>query len=678
MTKRLLHYLALAGGICLGIVLLVATMGRACWHLSGVVHSGLPDARAPAASELHPTRARGTHSVGEWPAERGRNFREAPMLHARVVAGELPPVALRLPENPLVIHPPERIGPYGGTWKRLATSAVDVGIVFWRVSCERLVQWGPMGRKILPNLASSWQVDDESRTFTFRLRRGVRWSDGHPFTADDIIFWYRDVLLNPHLTPVIHPQFRRGGQVVRVRKLDDYAVQFSFKEPHVLFLQMMASSRAGGEYNPAIYPAHYLKQFHPKYVPAEVLDAKVKAAGFSFWYQLFRDRRGTRNVDLPRLSAWVVARPPPAQPAILERNPYYWKVDTRGNQLPYIDRIAVQILAPETLTLRAISGDIGMQGRHLDFSNYPLFMENRRRGGYRVLRWINSKGTRYILAPNLNHKDPVLRRIMADRRFRIALSVAINREELNEVVFFGIGTPRQAAPPPFSPFYSPEYAEAFTKYDPEMANRLLDEMGLDRRNGAGVRLRPDGKPLVLRIEMSTAFAANAKLYQLVADHWSAVGVKTELKLLARQLWNQRHYALIHDVAAFEGASDLNPLLDPRWLFPAGEDSYQGISYAYWFKSGGRAGEKPPREIRECMEIFRRIESTPDENERMRLFRRLIELNRRNLWIIGTVGDVPAIYVVKNTFRNVPEVAVDGSNLRSPSNTAPECYAIVPE
>lgn len=670
--KRFLQCPAMAVGVCSGAVILVALMGQACWHLGGAGHEQLPGSQRPIVLQSNATEGKGTHSVGEWPAESGQKFHEAPMLQAQVAAGQLPPVSQRLPEDPLVIHPAEQMGPYGGTWKRLASSRIDLNFIR-NATCERLVKWGPMNRQILPNLAKRWRVEDDSRTFTFWLRKGVRWSDGHPFTADDIMFWYEDVLQCPDLIPIIPPMFKKGGEVVKVVKLDDYTVQFWFKEPHPLFLGMMAGALAGGEFIPVAYPAHYMKQFHVRHVPKEELEKKGRALGLQLWTQLWGNRRNSVNPEMPRLEAWLMTKPPPARPVVMERNPYYWKVDPEGRQLPYIDRITFEIMSPEVLNLRAISGEIGMQGLHLEFSNYPLYMENRKRGDYRVLRWIDQVGTRKILGPNLAHKDPVLRQILRDRRFRIALSVAINREELNEAVFFGVGTPRQASPPPISPFYSPEYARAFTEYDPDRANRLLDEMGLDRRDSEGVRLRPDGKPLRLRIEMSTVYGADAKLYQLAADYWTAVGVKAELKQTALLLYIYRQQALTYDVGAYVGGASLYPLLDPSCLFPGGGDSYQAYSYRHWFQSGGKSGQTPPPEVRACMALFRQIERTPDADERMRLYRKIVELNRRNLWIIGTVGDVPIIYLVKNSFRNVPEVAVGG--MRAPGGTALECYAI---
>lgn len=674
MAKRLLLLLAGLAAVYLGFLVLVQLLGRATWRLSGAGDVALEELAGIEAPERHPTEAKAIHRVEEWPAERGRTFAEAPMLRQRVEAGELPPVAERLPEDPLVVVPPDQAGPYGGTWARLATGPSDVGIYEARLAYEGLVRWGPMGKEILPNLASRWTIEDGGRTYTFWLRRGVRWSDGHPFTADDILFWYRDVVLNEELTPVVSRDLRRGGEVVELEKLDDTTVRFRFAEPHGIFLQTLAASLG---YIPVRYPAHYLKQFHAAYAPEAELEAMAQEEHFDFWYQLFGNKADWNNPDCPRLWAWVVVDPPPAQPAIFERNPYYWKVDPEGRQLPYLDRVSFDIFDNETINLKAMNGEVGMQGRHLAITNYPLFMENRSRGGYRLFHWINSGGGENILALNLNHKDPVLREIFGDRRFRIALSHAIDRQELNEVCFFGIAKPRQVCPPAASPYYVADYEAAYTEYDPEKANRLLDAMGLEEKNAEGVRLRPDGRALSIRIEVPSVFVTTL-LYELVARYWTEVGVKTEMKLEARQLFYQRKAALLHDVGTWGAADEVLPIMDPRWFLPYSPESIWAIGYARWFTSEGKAGEEPTGDLRKAIELYRQILQTPDPDEHVRLFKRIIELNRRNLWVIGTLGEIPSPFVVSDRFRNVPQVAISGWVFRTPGNTAPECYALVEE
>ncbi|MBS10189.1 MAG: hypothetical protein CME19_01130 [Gemmatimonadetes bacterium] len=611
------------------------------------------------------------HSVCEWTSDHG-SFSESPLLAARVQASKLPTVEKRIPTQPLVVVPPDQNGPYGGTWTRLGTGPKDINIVEARFAYEGLVRWGPWGKKILPNIARKWEVTEEGRVFTFWLREGMRWSDGHPYTADDIVFWRDEILLNKEITPVIKRELKRAGEPVQVEKVSDYVVRFRFKEPHGLFLKGLAT---GLGYEIAREPAHYLKRYLPKFCGQAYIDSLAAVNGFDHWVPYFKTLREWRNVDLPRTWPWVIKEPPPAQPAVLERNPYYWKVDPEGNQLPYIDQMTFDVFDQETINFKAINGEMGMQGRHLIFDNFPLFMENTAKGGYRVVKWPSGSGSPLLIAPNLNHKDPVLRALIENRRFRIALSYAINRQALNEIAYFGIATPHQVAPPPLSKYYSESFAKAYTEYDPERANALLDELGLTERTSRGIRLRPDGEPLVVYIETTSL---NNRALELVAADWTAVGVKAEVKEKARQLFWENQKAMNHDFATWGGADEFEPTLDPRWLVPWNDSSIHAQNYARWFRTGGRQGEKPrDADMLRVMELYRQIETSMDPEAQARYIEEVLDLNEKNLWVIGTVGRTPSIFLVKDTFVNVPEKALAGWSFRCPGNTAVECYAIDP-
>jgi peptide/nickel transport system substrate-binding protein len=610
------------------------------------------------------------HHVEEWGGEPGA-FTEAPILAERVKASNLPPVVDRLPSEPLVIVPPHQNGPYGGTWNRMGTGPQDINIVEARFAYEGLVRWGPKGKEILPNVAKKWEVSEGGKVFTFWLREGMRWSDGHPFTTDDIVFWRDEILLNKEITPVVSRGFKRGGVPVEVEKVSETVFRFRFSEPHGLFMKSLASGRG---YECTKEPAHYLKKFLPNFVGQAYIDSLANDAGFDHWSPYFNTLREWRSVDLPRIWPWVIDIPPPARPAVLVRNPYYWKVDPEGNQLPYIDRMTFEVYDAETINFKAINGEMGMQGRHLLFDNFPLFMENREKGGYRVVQWMTSSGGSLLIAPNLNHKDPVLRKLLEDRRFRIALSHAMNRDAVNEIAYFGIGEPRQLAPPPMSDYYSESYAKAYIKYDPDKANQILDGIGLTERTATGIRIRSDGEPLVVYIETTSL---NNRALELIAADWTAVGVKTEVKEKARQLFWENQKAMNHDFATWGGADEFVPTLDPRWLVPWDESSIQAQAYARWFRTEGRQGEEPTGDLLEVMQLFKKVEGTTDEAEQIRTMKDVIDLNEKNLWIIGTVGQTPSIYLVKDTFVNVPEVALSGWSFRTPGNTAVECYAIDP-
>ncbi|MEE3233353.1 MAG: ABC transporter substrate-binding protein [Candidatus Latescibacterota bacterium] len=642
------------------------------YWLSGSEDLDFSVVRSKLSPNRQPLKAKALHTIAEWNADKIAEFSQAPSLDDQVFNDLLPPVKHRLPTNPLVISPAHQTGPYGGTWTRYGTSPSDIGIFHHRLAYDGLVRWDPMGQKILPNLVTHWNVTDEGRTYTFYLRQGVKWSDGHPFTADDIIFWYQDVLLNADLTPVVPVEYQKNGKTVEVTKLDDFTIRFTFSTPSGLFLKRLASNLS---YNLVHYPSHYLKRFHPNYQTVEEIEKHAHENGKDFWYQVFQDKHDYRNVDCPRLWAWTVSKPPPARPAEFIRNPYYWKVDPDGRQLPYIDRITFDIYDLETINIKAINGEIGMQGRHLTFQNYPIFMANQERGEYKLRHWIDGGDGTTAVVFNLNHKDPVLRSIFNKRDFRIAMSLAIDRDAIREAAFLGVGESRQISPPPISLYHVPEHAYGYLEFNPEESNRLLDGIGLTQVDQRGIRLRPDGQPIKVNIETSSTMLGAGKMFEMIAANWRAVGVDAKVKSQARQLYAQRRNALLCDVLVWGGAGEIIPTLDPRWFLPYSMSSFHGLDYARWYRSGGTKGTKPPKEMLRALELFTQLESTIDEQEQIRLFKQIIKINLENLWVIGTVGAIPQLFIVNNNFRNVPEVAVGCWPLRTPGATAPESYAI---
>lgn len=601
-------------------------------------------------------------------------YNEAPMLAELVKEGKLPTVDKRLPQDPLVVTPLEEIGQYGGTWRRASVGVSDVGILNSRITYENLVRWSADGKKVIPNVATKWVISDGGKTFTFHLRKGIKWSDGQPFTADDIIFWYKDVLLNKDLTPVFPTWLTVEGKPGRVEKIDDYTVAFKFDAPYGLFLQILAGPNALGITQ---YPAHYLKKFHISYVSKEKLESMAKEAGFQLWHQLFWNRQSWQNPDCPRIWAWVVTTPPPSPSVIATRNPYYWKIDTAGNQLPYIDKIRFDIVENvEVLNMKAMAGEIDMQFRHIVWTNYTLFMENKDKGNYRILKWISAEGSNALLMPNLNHKDPVLRRLFENIDFRRALSLAINREEINQIAYLGMGKPRQAAVIPQCPYYKPEYEKAYAEYDPTKANQLLDKIGLTKRDKDGFRLRPDGKTLTVTIEYASIFGPWTDVVTMVKKYWEAVGIKTLIKEESRDLFTTRAQAGELDIGIWTMDRCFTPLVEPLyWLpgMPSGTPPNNANEYWRWYRTGGKEGEKPPEDIVKVYQLYDKAKSTTNEIARTNYAHEIMRLNAKNLWVIGIVGVLPQIVIVKNNFRNVPEIAIQDWLQLTEGNTFPEQY-----
>ena len=357
------------------------------------------------------------------------------MLAELVAKGELPPVDQRLPENPAVVEPIKSIGKYGGIWRRMTLGTRDIQLDT-RMGYEPLVRWDSTGKKVVPGLAEDWKISDGGRTYTFHLRKGLRWSDGHPLTSEDFAFYFQDVLGNKELSPIFPAWLVVGGEPVQFSAPDECTLVFTFAEPFGVFLEGLAYRG-----HTLVHPKHYLKQFHPHYVAEEELQRRAEQEGANHWRSIYGQRSVLNvNPDLPTCKAFRLITEPPASLIIAERNPYYWKVDPEGNQLPYIDQIRyTDVQNNEVVTMKAMNGDVDFQARRIDASSYPVFMESREKGQYRVMRDLAPDTV--CLYVNQYSKDPELRPILQDARFRIALSLAVNREELISVLYSGMAVP---------------------------------------------------------------------------------------------------------------------------------------------------------------------------------------------------------------------------------------------
>ncbi len=601
-------------------------------------------------------------------------FNEAPALAARVASGELPPVDQRLPPSPAVVPPVDRPGTYGGVWRRAYTGLSDL-VGLRRVLYDPLVRWSP-DLKVVPNLAEKWETDEKGSVFTFHLVKGVRWSDGAPFTADDIMFYFEDILFNKEVTPSMPKWIAPSGTPPKVTKIDDYAFRIEFDQPYSIFLEQLACPAAMAL---VTNPKHYLKKFHKKYAKPEDLEALMKEAKASTWVKLFQDHSDVQHAifldkDLPTILAWTIKVPAPAKRFVMERNPYYWKVDTAGNQLPYIDGIVNDLQAEaQTILLKAIAGEIDFQGRSLGgMQNSVLLRSSEAKGKYKLVPKTGTASVGVLLAPNLNHKDPVMRTIISDPRFRIALSHAVNRNEINKIVYRGKGNPRQAAPLKESLYYSPSYEKAYVAHDPAKAASLMDEMGL-KIGPDGKRMRPDGKPLQLSLDVMVKIQSWVDTAEILASNLKSLGIETEVKSETMELFRQRTLTAAHDIALWPGDGGIECLLEPRWYFPYSSESLNAPLYGQWYQSGGKKGEEPPQTIKEIMETYNQILRTTAEEKKKELFGKIISANEKNLWVIGLVQDPPDYYVVAKNMFNIPKSDFQSWTYPNPGPIHPEQF-----
>jgi len=610
-------------------------------------------------------------------------YKESPMLADLVKQGKLPPVQERLPEEPLVIIPHEEVGQFGGTWRRVWKGLADQWGIY-KIVEPHLVYWDMEGGSFLPGLAKAWDILEDGRVYIFYLRKGVKWSDGHPYTVDDILFWVEDMVANNDLTPTKPEWFRIGGQETKVTKIDDYTIKFEFGKPYALFMLQVAYSTG---FTGA--PKHYLKRFHPKYTPMEKIEAEMKkVSGVNTWVDLFNQKNNiVRNVELPVLGTWKAITDPTEPFYVLERNPYFWAVDIEGNQLPYIDYIRHEYVTDnEIILLRAISGQIDMQWRHIGglaagAGNYTLLKENEKKGDYRVLNWIAANGSVSRVSLNPAHPDPVLRKIFNDVRFRRALSLAIDREEISEVLFNGMAKPRQASFVSGSAYYDPEWEKAYADYNPDLANKLLDEMGLKWNAKREYRLLPDGRPLRFTVELTGQM--HADVWTIVKEHWKRIGVWIEVNNIERSLLETRMGTGEYDAAVWAFDRAAQPLASPMLTFPA-VTQYGDWWYAPWStwlqaylkgETPPADAEVPPQEVIRLVDLWQMIQTATSDEEIKEYMREVTKIHRENLWLIGTVGEDLSPAIVKNNFRNVPEKIVTDDVLRSPLNAMPMQFFI---
>jgi ABC-type transport system substrate-binding protein len=538
----------------------------------------------------------------------------------------------------------------------------------------------------VPNVAESFEASDDATSYTFKLREGLRWSDGAPFTADDIMFWYEGVSLNAELTP------NRGANPPVVEKLDQYTVKFVFEEPNGLFLPTLAT--LAGDYATR-YPKHYLEQFHPTYNP-DGIEALVKESGAANWVELFQ-RKGAAvsgtpydamwsNPELPRLHAWVITTPyGESTQVVAERNPYYFKVDPDGNQLPYIDRVVYEVVqSADVLLLKALNGEIDMQDRNLaTLPNKAVFADSMEQGGYRFFDTIPATMNTCLINLNLNHKDPGKRELFQNKDFRIGLSYAINRQEIIDLVFVGQGEPFQAAPRPESPFYDEQLAKQYTEFDLAKANEHLDKAGLAERDSEGYRLGPDGKRVSFIVEIATGFSqAHVDVMQLVATQWKEVGIEAAIKPVDRALFDMLRLANEYDAVVWDGAGGLDVLQNGNYYFPRSNRSDFAQAWATWYinregDGAQTAPEEPPAAVQKQMELHDQLLRTSDPAEQDTLMREILAIAGDEFYTIGISLPSNTYGIVKNNFRNVPTVMPNGFLYPHPAPTNPSQYFIQP-
>ena len=592
--------------IALGVLLPVLSLAAAAWYTSAPPVAGGENDHPPLVGRLQGPEV--VTDAALYPSK----LAEAPMLAARVAAGALPPVAERLPvrEDLLVLKPLEQVGTYGGTWRRGFTGPADAENGNRLSAAEKLIFVDYTGTQSRPSVAKSITVNEDGTVFTLALRRGHRWSDGHAFTADDIIWWYEHVWLNREIAPTVTAELSINGKQGRIEKVDDHTVRYVFPEPYYLFEEILrADTWLGG--GPARYgsgssifgmggyaPAHYMKRYHPAFTPREQLDRAMREGRYNSWVELYLAKNNwSLNPDKPVLGPWRTVSPINTALWALERNPYFYQVDVAGNQLPYIDRVEMTLAEDlEVLNMRAIAGEYDFQSRHIMVDKLPVFLQARKAGNYRVHVNKSLTGGAACVFFNLAYDgDREIQRWQNTADFRRALSLAIDRAQINEIFYLGLGTPGSHAiseEHPHNP--GPEWRTRWSTYDPERARALLDAAGLAKKDPQGFRLRTDNGQR-LRLEILTWDYQNQDytgMAEIVARNWAAVGVYADVVEVERSHGQHRQLANANQIELTEAPGTDTIWANPQNMLPINFQTRLGIPFARWYATAGKAGVKP--------------------------------------------------------------------------------------
>ncbi len=590
----------------------------------------------------------------------GSELIEPPDLAAAVDDGTLPPVRERLPETPAVVDMSgegRSIGAHGGTLNILMGRAKDIRMMMV-YGYARLVGYDP-NLEFVSDILERFEVDG-GKVFTFTLRKGHKWSDGTPFTVEDFRYYFEDVVNNQDLSPFgPPPALLVDGEAPRFEIIDERTLRYSWSKPNPYFLPAIAGARPLFLYR----PAHYLKQFHARYVDKAKLDEMVEAAGKRNWAGLhLRKDRQYRfdNVELPSLQPWVNTTKPPADRFVFRRNPYYHRVDPEGRQLPYIDKVIVTIASNSLIPAKTGFGESDLQARYIRFDHYTFLKKGAKERGFNVYLWDRAVGSRVALFPNLNAADPVWRAVLRDVRVRRALSLAIKRKAINQILYFGLGRPSADTVLPKSPLFKAEYQNAWAKYDIEQANALLDAAGLDQRNDDGIRLLPDGRPLQIIVDTAGESTEESDVLELVKKYWKKIGVDLFTKPSQREVFRNRVYAGAAVMSVWTGLENAlaTPAMTPAELAPTMQTQLQWPMWGEHYETTQAAGQAPDIAIvQELLELNTAWRDAPTSEARAEIWHKMLAIHADQVFTIGTVNGVPQPVVAAKALKNLPEKGV---------------------
>lgn len=619
-------------------------------------------APAPAAEEAAPAESSADSGGDAAPAGPPTQFNEAPMLAELVAAGDLPSVDERLPANPMVMPVSESIGQYGGTIRRGFKGVSDR----WGPTkhIDRNLVWYDENLVLHPRNIESWELSDDAREWTFHMREGLKWSDGTPLTTEAVTWWWENYVNNTDIFPGGPSGAWVSGSEqtpLELEVADDYTFSLKYADPKPLLLLSL-----GRGWDAIFMPGHYLAQFHAELTDdVAALEAATAEAGFNAWNEYFLDRNfWYMNTDRPVLGGWMATNALSEELFVMERNPYFFAVDAEGNQLPYLDSVNHRLFeANDVFDLRIINGEVDFQARHVNLANFTLYKENEEAGDYSV--YIGTSSSHPAIQLNLTTKNEQLREFFNIRDVRIALSIAVDRDAVNELVYDGLMTPRQYSPISISPQAYPKQANAHIEYDVERANQLLDDAGYSEKNGDGLRVWPGtDEPISFTIEgINEPGSQLEDFVNEVTRYYKEVGISGTYKYVERSLYTEHYQANEIEAGCWAGDRTVVPLAAPIIWTAEQDDRPWAPAWVHYRQSGDAVptSEAPPdgHWMWDIWDLWDQVQAEPDPDQQTVLFQQILDIWAEELPMIGYLGEGPAVIIVKNGFRNYkPGLPVD--------------------
>jgi len=581
---------------------------------------------------------------------------EVPKYVYEVEAGKLPPIAKRIPEEPSIVDLPAAgkvLGRNGGKIRLLMGKQKDTRMMSV-YGYARLISIDSKF-KFIPDILKRFEVRD-GREFTFHLRAGHRWSDGQPFTAEDFRYYWEDVATNKKMSPHGLPKsLMVENQPPRFEVLNKTTVRYTWHKPNREFIPWIADARPLQLYR----PAHYLKRFHISHGDKQEIEELVATERRRDWSDLHASRDSwylMDNPDLPTLQPWMNTTRPPSVRFVFVRNPYYHRVDTKGQQLPYVDSVVMAMGETKLIPAKSGSGETDLQARYLRLDHYTFLKEGEGRHNYTVNLWKQAQGAHIALYPNLNVVDSEWRELLREVSFRRALSLAIDRHEINQVVYYGLANEGGNTVLPTSPLFRPELRSAWAGFDIKKANALLDELGLSTRNNDGVRLMKSGRPLIITVDTAGESTEQVDVLELIHDTWLKIGIKLLTRPAQREVFRKRIIAGHTTISAWSGISNGIPVatMSPAELAPTSKYQLQWPQWGLWGQTGGKMGSAPDiGAVKRLAELNRSWLSAKEEAEQEKAWQEMLDIHADQVFTIGIVNSTLQPVVVNNRLRNVP-------------------------